>query len=56
MMESELGIHPIWVMPQAQTADRVLATMRLIAEPVLARGWNLSTRLHVLLWGAARGR
>jgi 7-carboxy-7-deazaguanine synthase len=30
--------------------------MRLLADPVPARGWNLSTRLHTLLWENDRGR
>jgi 7-carboxy-7-deazaguanine synthase len=55
-VEGELDLRPIWVMPQAQTPEQVMTVMRDIAAPVLARGWNLTTRLHVLLWGAARGR
>lgn len=27
-----------------------------VAESVLVRGWNLTTRLHILLWGDERGR
>jgi hypothetical protein len=27
-----------------------------LAEAVLARGLNLTTRLHILIWGAERGR
>jgi hypothetical protein len=30
--------------------------MRLLADEVIARGWNLSTRLHDLLWEDTRGR
>ena len=55
-LEAQLGIRPIWVMPQGQTAEDIAAVMRDIADAVLARGWNLSTRLHVTLWGTARGR
>lgn len=55
-IEARLGIRPIWVMPQGQTAEEIAAVMRDIADAVLAHGWNLSTRLHVTLWGTARGR
>ena len=32
------------------------AVMREIADEVVGRGWQFSTRLHVLLWGDTRGR
>lgn len=46
----------VWVMPEGTTATKVLATQRAIAERVLDRGWNLSTRMHTLLWDDERGR
>lgn len=49
------GRH-VWVMPEGTTEQAVLQRMQLLAGPVLDRGWNLSTRLHVLLWGQERGR
>jgi organic radical activating enzyme len=49
-------LHPVWVMPEGTDRATVLARMRLLADPVLARGWNLSTRLHTLLWENDRGR
>lgn len=50
------GLAPVWVMPAGTTAEEVLATSRALADPVCARGWHLTTRLHVLLWGDERGR
>jgi 7-carboxy-7-deazaguanine synthase len=44
------------VMPEGTTADVVLERGRALAEAVSARGWHLTTRLHVLLWGDERGR
>jgi 7-carboxy-7-deazaguanine synthase len=49
-------VGPIWVMPEGTTPDVVLDRMRLLAQPVIGQGWNLSTRLHILLWGDTRGR
>lgn len=46
----------VWVMPEGTTAETVLARARALADPVLARGWNLTTRLHVLLWNDERSR
>jgi 7-cyano-7-deazaguanosine (preQ0) biosynthesis protein QueE len=49
------GLAPVYVMPEGTTAEVVTARMRTLADGVLARGWNLTTRLHVLLYGNRRG-
>lgn len=51
------GIRPyaIWIMPEGTTAEGIAATAHNIATEVVDRGWNLTTRLHVQLWGARRG-
>jgi 7-cyano-7-deazaguanosine (preQ0) biosynthesis protein QueE len=54
-----VGAHdldPVWIMPEGTDAATVLARASALAGPVLARGWNLTPRLHVLLWGDERGR
>jgi 7-carboxy-7-deazaguanine synthase len=51
-----LGVEPVYVMAEGTTAEAVLATTRAVADDVAARGWHLTTRLHVLLWGDERGR
>jgi 7-carboxy-7-deazaguanine synthase len=43
-------------MPEGVPAEKVLAGMRQLADEVLSRGWHLTSRMHVLLWGDARGR
>jgi 7-cyano-7-deazaguanosine (preQ0) biosynthesis protein QueE len=50
------GLAPVWVMPEGTTPDAVIETARRMADAVVARGWSLTTRLHVLLWGDERGR
>lgn len=55
-MVAECGLHPVYVMPEGTDADTVTARMQALAGPVLARAWNLTPRLHVLLWGDERGR
>lgn len=55
-LQREFALRPVWVMPEGTTTERLLEMMRALAEEVVARGWHLSTRLHVLLWGDARGR
>jgi 7-carboxy-7-deazaguanine synthase len=49
-------LRPVWVMPEGTDSTTVLTRMRLLADPVLTRGWHLSPRLHTLLWENDRGR
>jgi 7-cyano-7-deazaguanosine (preQ0) biosynthesis protein QueE len=55
-LERDHRLAPIWIMPCGQTAEEIATVMRQVAEPVLRNGWNLTPRLHVLLWGNERGR
>lgn len=51
----QFGLDPVWVMPEGTSAETVAAGLRRLAEPVIARGWNVSGRLHLLIWGDERG-
>ena len=55
---SEYGLpgHSVWVMPQGTNSAAVLSTARVLADPVLAHGWNLTLRTHTLLWDDERRR
>ncbi|MGH3908295.1 MAG: 7-carboxy-7-deazaguanine synthase QueE [Pseudonocardiaceae bacterium] len=46
---ADFGIAPVWVMPEGDTREKVLAGMAAIHGPAVARGWNISTRLHTLI-------
>jgi 7-cyano-7-deazaguanosine (preQ0) biosynthesis protein QueE len=48
-------LAPVWIMPEGTDAATVTARLQTLAGPVLARGWQLTPRLHVLLWGDRRG-
>jgi 7-cyano-7-deazaguanosine (preQ0) biosynthesis protein QueE len=52
----EHGLAPVYVMPEGTDASTVTERGRALADAVTARGWHLTTRLHVLLWGDERGR
>jgi 7-cyano-7-deazaguanosine (preQ0) biosynthesis protein QueE len=47
---------PVWIMPEGTEPAALVERARALSDPVLARGWNLTPRLHVLLWGDQRGR
>lgn len=55
-LEQDLRLAPIWVMAEGTTSDGVAAGLQRIADEVIARGWNMTPRLHVMLWGDDRGR
>jgi len=50
------GLNPVWVMPEGTDPITLLDRSQKLADAVLERGWNLTSRLHVLLWGDQRGR
>jgi 7-cyano-7-deazaguanosine (preQ0) biosynthesis protein QueE len=51
----ECGLTDVWIMPEGTDAETLTARQRALAPAVLERGWNLTTRLHILLWGDRRG-
>lgn len=55
-LEKDLNLQRIMIMPEGRNAATVLTRASAISEEVIARGWAMSTRLHVLLWGDEPGR
>jgi organic radical activating enzyme len=48
-------LQPVYVMPEGVSPDVVKFRSEELVEAVLAQGWNLTTRLHVLIYGNRRG-
>ena len=46
---------PVWVMPEGRDVQTLDVRMRLLAHDAIKRGFNVSDRLHVRLWGDQRG-
>jgi 7-carboxy-7-deazaguanine synthase len=49
------GLQPVYVMPEGVSEEVLRLRTQKIAGEVLARGWNLTTRLHILLYWNRRG-
>jgi 7-carboxy-7-deazaguanine synthase len=55
-LQTRYELDPVWVMPQGTTERSVLHGLRTLGDLALVHGWNLTARLHVLMWGDQRGR
>ena len=54
-MSLDLSGGRVWLMPCGITVDEVTSGMRALEPIVNSYGWNLSSRLQVLMHGAERG-
>lgn len=53
---NECGLGDVWLMPEGTDAAALGERLRWIAPAAIERGWNVTTRLHIALWGNERGR
>ncbi|AGL16483.1 7-carboxy-7-deazaguanine synthase QueE [Actinoplanes sp. N902-109] len=51
---SAFELSSVWIMPIGRTADDVTRHLSALADAVVERGWNLTTRLHTLVWDDKR--
>jgi 7-carboxy-7-deazaguanine synthase len=45
----------VWIMPEGTTAAVISQRLAELAGEIVERGWNVTTRLHVLAYGDKRG-
>lgn len=52
-----VGIDPnrIWIMPEGRSANDLADRANDLVDDVIDRRYNITSRLHVLLWGDIRG-
>ncbi|WP_428957446.1 7-carboxy-7-deazaguanine synthase QueE [Streptomyces sp. cg35] len=55
VLAADFGIESVWVMPEGQSPDDIDKHMQELVSSVIDRGWNVTTRLHTLVWGHKRG-
>jgi 7-cyano-7-deazaguanosine (preQ0) biosynthesis protein QueE len=53
---AECGLTNVWLMPEATDADTLGDRLQWVTPAAVERGWNVTTRLHILVWGDERGR
>lgn len=54
-LESGIPDRNIWIMPEGRSKEELESHMAVIADDAIARGWNITPRTHVAIWGAKRG-
>lgn len=54
---TEVGIPPrdVWVMPEGRSPEELKRSLNQVTDAAISRGWNITNRLHVQLWGDKRG-
>ena len=57
-IQTHLNLHSsrIYIMPEGTTRQGQIESMEFFADSVLDIGWNLTPRLHTLIWGDERAR
>lgn len=54
-LEAGIPDRNIWIMPEGRSTEELDSHMAVIADDAIARGWNITPRTHVAIWGAKRG-
>jgi 7-carboxy-7-deazaguanine synthase len=54
--QHDLMQEQVWVQPEGITSEQHLTTLHTLADHIVERGYNISTRLHLLAWNEERGR
>lgn len=55
VQEARIMRDRVYIMPEGITQEKIDEHTRALVPSVLARGYNLTQRLHITLWGNRRG-
>lgn len=50
------GLNNVWLMPEGTDPGTLTQRLTWITPAAIARGWNVTPRLHIMIWGDERGR
>lgn len=53
--EAHIPSSRVWLMPLGTTADAIIDGMKALAPIAMERGWNVTSRQQILIWGDTRG-
>jgi len=51
----DISPYRVWLMPEGRDAQTINAGLRTLAQPTIDRGYRLTGRQHVVIWGDTRG-
>lgn len=51
----EFSLHPVYLMPEGVTQRQILKGIRELTPECLSRGWRITPRLQILVYGNKRG-
>ena len=54
--EHRIPRHHTWIMPEGADRDTHLTNLQHLADHIVEHDYNLTTRLHVLIWNTERNR
>jgi 7-carboxy-7-deazaguanine synthase len=54
-LEAGIPDNNIWIMPQGKNMEDLNKHMVAIVDDAILRGWNITPRTHVAIWGSERG-
>lgn len=49
------NLSPVYIMPEGVTREELEEHSKSLIDAVIARGWHMTPRLHIQLWGNERG-
>jgi organic radical activating enzyme len=52
----DIPVESVWVMPEGRDPASIEIGLKSLVAETIGRGYNLSGRLHVTVWGDERGR
>jgi 7-carboxy-7-deazaguanine synthase len=47
-------VSPVFLMPEGTTAGQLAAKYELVTDACIRHGWNMTPRLHIVIWGDTR--